>query len=176
MSNHGRRGPPHGSRSSTSTGQLYVDLDVVVAYLKARIPGIVIARTRRGIDTKGRPFKPYSTDYAKRRLKAGRSPTPSLWLTGGMVGSFALRSAVKGIDSVALYFGPDASTSPQMRLGSGGAHHTGKRSPPHNLLGWYHQTGKGDLPKRKWMGLTSAEQDKLAKEIEKLSGVWKLRR
>lgn len=177
MSNHGRRGAPHGSRVKVSTsGELEIDTKRLVNHLKARIPGMVQRRTQAGIDERGKPFKPYSSEYQVARLKSGRSAQPSLWLTGGMVASYGLRSVQLHGTTITLLFGPGASTSAQLALGSKGSITTGRRSPPHNLLGWYHQTGAGSLPKRRWIGLSEAELATLAKEVENLSGIWVLGR
>lgn len=165
---HGAR-PAHGQRATvTLSGKFAIDLKKVETHLRARIPGMVRLRTSRGIDSRGKPFKAYSPDYAKARLQAGRTANPTLSLTGGMVGSFGLRSSQRGRDSLVMRFGPGTTTSPQMSLGKGAAHHTGRRSPPHNLLGWYHESGAGDLPKRRWIGLTKEELAQLTKEIEAL--------
>ena len=190
MSNHGRRGTPHGSRVRVSaSGQLEIDIKRLKAHLKARVPGMVQQRTNKGIDERGRYFKGYSQDYAKARLRSGRDIVPTLWLSGGMVSSYAFRSSRRiGEHTLALFFGPGAGTSPEIALntlwhnengkrvpGTGGTR-TGRRSPPHNLLGYYHQIGAGSLPKRRWMGLTKEELATLAKEVEELRGVWVLRR
>jgi hypothetical protein len=174
---HGRRGTPHGSRVRVSaSGELEIDTKRLVSHLKARIPGMVQRRTQAGIDERGKPFKPYSSGYQVARLKSGRSAQPSLWLTGGMVSSYGLRSARLVGTTITLIFGPGASTSASLALGDKGSVMTGRRSPPHNLLGYYHQTGAGNLPRRRWMGLSDAEMATLAKEVEQLKGVWRLMR
>ena len=169
-----RRGS-HGQRNG-DTGKLTLNYDVVVNYLRARVPGLVITRTRRGIDIKGRPFRAYSSAYAKARLAAGRAPGANLWLTGGMVGSFALRSSVLSLNRLRLHFAPDSVQSPTLTLTPSGAKSSSRLSPPHNILAHFHQTGAGNLPKRKWMGLTPAEWKKLAREIEQLNGIWVLKK
>ncbi len=176
---HGQRGRTHGGRVVVTHVDVPVfkfDLQRVEAYLKARIPGIVIRRTEKGIDVKGRPFKPYNAEYAKRRLLAGRGSQPRLWLTGGMVGSFAFRASRAGADGLTVTFSPGASTSPSLSLTSKGAQQTGRRSPPHNLLAFYHQSGAGNLPRRRWVGLTKDEIKMVGKEVERLSGAWRLER
>ncbi|MBI5561073.1 MAG: phage virion morphogenesis protein, partial [Deltaproteobacteria bacterium] len=42
-------------------------------------------RTARGIDAKGKPFKPYSAAHAKKRLKEGKTFTVDLQFTGAML-------------------------------------------------------------------------------------------
>lgn len=175
--NHGSRVNVNGKplRMST-TGELEIQLDKIKKYLTARIPGIVISRTRKGIDQNGKPFRAYSENYARLKGLAGRTPGANLWLTGGMVGSFALRSHSKDAHGLHLFFAPDSAQSPTLLLTEDGAKQGSGVTPPHNTLAGYHQKGVGNLPRRKWIGLTRAESKKLAKEIEKLSGFWRLRK
>lgn len=52
-------------------------------------------RTRRGVDFKGRTFRPYSPRYAKQRAKEGRTTTPNLFRSGQMLGNMTFRNLSK---------------------------------------------------------------------------------
>lgn len=178
MSTHGQRTGHHGTRVSAEAraGQLHVDAKRLANYLKARVPGIVQQRTLAGLDSRGKAFKPYSSSYATARLRAGRSAKPSLSLTGGMVNSYGLRSARLVGTTITLFFGPASTSSAGVTLTDKGAQMSGRRSPPHNILGMYHEIGAGNLPRRRWIGLSERELETLAREVEALKGIWALRR
>ena len=55
-------------------------------------------RTRKGQDFKGRSFRPYSSRYAKKRAKQGRTQTPNLFFSGQMLGNMTFKklSQTKG--------------------------------------------------------------------------------
>lgn len=53
--------------------------------------GIIVARTRTGLDADGKPFKAYSADYAKVRAARGlNTSTVDLAVTGHMIGSMTV--------------------------------------------------------------------------------------
>lgn len=190
--NHGRRKNNREVRINgavvkmTSNGELEIQLRKIEKFLAARIPGIVIARTQKGLDANGQTFRAYSSEYAKLRAAAGRNPGANLWLTGGMVSSFAKRRATFTGEALNIHFAPDASRSTALTLTKSGAVQGStvdengvsapKISPAHNLLGHWHHTGAGKLPKRKWLGLSKMERRRLADEISRISGFWRLRK
>lgn len=183
--NHGSREQnKHGVRIQSSsvesnvvhlTGKLQFNTRAMAAYLAARIPQMVITRTKQGFDVKGRQFKAYSASYMAKKVAAGRSPLVNLWLTGATVGSFQMRASKVSALQLSLLFAPDGAQSAQMKLVPGGTEQTGRATPPHNILGWYHHRGLGKNPKRKWMGLTPQQMDALAKEVTKVRDIWQLR-
>lgn len=64
--------------------------------------GIVVARTRAGLDASGNRFKPYSPGYAKTRVKANLGTQPDLVRTGHMIGG--MQPLVTGVDEVTVSF------------------------------------------------------------------------
>jgi len=48
-------------------------------------------RTSKGVDFKGRSFRPYSPSYAKKRAKEGRTQTPNLFSSGQMLGNMTFK-------------------------------------------------------------------------------------
>lgn len=59
---------------------------------------IIRQRTGKGLDSTGRPFKPYGEDYRLARIASGRSGTPNLLLTGELLNNLKrLRVTPKGV-------------------------------------------------------------------------------
>ena len=130
--------------------------------IRAYVPGAILRRTDRGVSSTGAPFAPYSKSYREKLIAGSEDTKVDLRLTGGLMNS------IKGVvtttaTQVAVTFAPDTGTSPQVSLGNGKAKRTGRRSPPHNVLGWYLHHGNGKMPPRPFMGLTTAEETSLAK-------------
>jgi hypothetical protein len=69
-----------------------------IAKAGAFIQNAIKNRTRKGIDFKGRKFRPYSAKYAKQRAKEGRTTTPNLFRSGQMLGNMTFKklSQTKG--------------------------------------------------------------------------------
>jgi hypothetical protein len=68
--------------------------DVRIAILRRAAThaiGIIVRRTRQGIDAEGRAFAPYSTKYGKLRAKSGRKANPvDLTLGGDMLAAMTI--------------------------------------------------------------------------------------
>lgn len=67
--------------------------------------GRISARTKAGIDSQGRPFEPYSEQYAKKREKKGLQKTPDLEYSGAMLGNMKAQVDLDR-EQVTIYF-PD---------------------------------------------------------------------
>lgn len=52
---------------------------------------MITRRTAKGIDSHGRPFKPYSKQYLKAKTEAGRNPGVDLTLSGQMLRAVAVK-------------------------------------------------------------------------------------
>lgn len=65
--------------------------------------GIVVARTRAGLDASGMPFKPYRKSYERARQRASlRTSPPDLVRTGHMLGG--MQPLITGADEVTVSF------------------------------------------------------------------------
>ena len=62
------------------------------------IRDIIIERTERGVDGMNKPFKPYSSQYAKRRLKEGFDTSPvNLQVSGAMLNGIKVDATDTGV-------------------------------------------------------------------------------
>ncbi|MGB1373628.1 MAG: hypothetical protein ACPG6R_10940 [Aequoribacter sp.] len=132
-------------------------------FFVSRFVSAVVRRTRAGLDTKGRRFKPYSKAYLKELAARGEELGVDLWRTGGMLGSVNERFRQwkdQGQDNLLVGIGPSSAVS------NSGQHNR----PANNVLGFYHQKGRGHNEKRKWLGLTRRERKEIAREMAKMSG------
>ena len=69
-----------------------------IAKAGAFIQNAIKDRTRKGIDFKGKKFRPYSSSYAKQRAKEGRTTTPNLLRSAQMMSNMTFKklSQTKG--------------------------------------------------------------------------------
>lgn len=59
--------------------------DITMLELGNLAIGIILARTKKGLDADGAPFRPYTAAYAKRRQDKQLRRTPDLAVTGHML-------------------------------------------------------------------------------------------
>lgn len=177
----GRSEPQIRSLKATWTvkqvGKIEFDEGRILNTMASLIVGEIVLRTGQGIDQYGRPFVPYSASYAKARIEAGRKAHPvTLRLTGGLLGGFGERRRLIDDRGASLFFGPDSGQSRQVRLSKRGVTTTGRAGPSHTRIGEWMQYGTSKTPRRPWLGLTKAQQRKVAKSIEQAIGALKSRR
>ena len=132
-------------------------------------------RVGQGLDVDEIRMQPYSKGYARQLQRMGeRADVVDMWLTGGLVGSVKVLKREQTATRATVIVGPGTGTSPQVqpprvtRTKSGKrrkvkarATRTGGRSPAWNLLGLYHQEGRGHLPVRRWFGLSPSSRKRL---------------
>ena len=148
------------------TGRVDIDLDAVAKVAAARVPGLILKRVSAGLDVNDRPFTPYSGSYMHQLVAGGEDVVVDLRLTGGMLSSVKLRETRRTADGLELVFGPDAGTSPAVSLAAGRAKRTGRRGPPHNVVGYWIHYGTPRMPARPWLGLSPRDAESLKKAIE----------
>lgn len=133
----------------------------VAKVIAALVPGMIIRRTGQGLDRDGNPFAPYSSEYRKRLAAGGESQAVDLRVTGGLMNSIKVRSSTHTDTGATVVVAPDTGTSPAVSLADGKAKRTGRRGPPHNVLGYWLETGNGRAPPRPFMGLTPEQERQL---------------
>jgi hypothetical protein len=170
--------------SVVHTNKVVIDVEAIARRAAALVPGLILKRCSEGRDTSDKPFRPYSGSYMHALVFVGESTVVDLRLTGGMLNSVKLRETRKVPGGVELVFGPDTGTSPGVRLpppwvlsdpkaaaawkkkyGSG-LPRTGKRSPPHNVVGYWIHHGTPKMPARPWLGLSPRDAASLRKALE----------
>lgn len=138
-----------------------VDYEKAANLMAALAMGHIKSRTARGTDMHGKAFHPYSPAYRSALAKAGQDQKVNLMLTGGLLNSVGVRKKRATKKSAKVQIGLSSGTSAQVSLGTT-ARRTGRRGPPHNLLGaWLHH-GHGRLPPRPFMGLSSEGRKEIA--------------
>jgi hypothetical protein len=108
---------------------------------------MVLDKTARGLDYRGRVFAPYSKEYAKKKGKT----RPDLKASGRMLGAVTAKVDTPQHGTVSIRDAKGAE------------------------IGTYHNEGTKKMPQREFMNITQAAVDKLAKkhmddEIRKLLG------
>lgn len=138
------------------------------------IVGWVVRRTAGGRDLHERPFRGYSPRYRERLARMGETSLVDLRVTGGLLNSVRhLRTEANGKDRVTMFFGPGTGTSPQVAppplRGKRRARRTGRRGPPHNLVGAWLHYGHGKMPPRPWLGLGKEGDGMVRRALERLA-------
>lgn len=151
-----------------SRGQVAVDVDAIAKAVAARVPGLVARRVDAGLDIFDRPFAPYRGSYMHALTKGGESTVVDLRLTGGMLASVKVREVRRDGDDVVIVIAPDAGTSPAVSLADGKAKRTGRRGPPHNVVGYWIHHGTPTMPARPWLGLSPSDMSKLVAALDRM--------
>jgi hypothetical protein len=176
---------------------LRIDHAKIAKELPPLIVGAIQRRVQSGQDIEGKSFRAYSKSYQKTLAAMGEGGSTDLRLTGGLMNSIRLlRVEKQSATRTVLHFGPGAGTSPQVRAPTakkqaanqraekrdnarlgvsrqrGASVRTGKRGPPHNLLGYWHHKGMGNNPARPWLGLSRAQRKDVAARLVRM-GIWR---
>ncbi len=104
----------------------------------------IIDRTQSGKDVNGKPFKPYSSRYAARRVAAGRGRKVDLNFKGNMLSAIKYRAGHK---KVVIHF----SSNDEMLKAHG--HHFGNQ--------------KKGLPQRRFFGLSKNERKRIKEMVKR---------
>ena len=125
------------------------------------VPGAILRRTDQGLDVKGSQFAPYRPAYRDALVAMSEDGKVDLRLTGGLLNSIKARSIDVSTDGVRVTIAPDTGTSPQVHASDGKAKRSGKRGPPHNVLGYWLHHGTPTMQARPFMGLTPDQEREL---------------
>jgi len=163
-----------GSVQVTSRGHIELDLQAIAKVLGPAAVGHVLERVDEGKDTKDKPFAPYSRGYARWLERGGEDTRVDMRVTGGLMNSLAVREEVIDAKGLTLTVGPGTGTSevraPKTTVAPRGKNKgvpirrmtkTGKRGPPHNLVGKYLDV------KRPWLGISPRGMKLLTAIIER---------
>lgn len=131
------------------------------------VPGAILRRTDKGIDAKGNAFASYKPSYRDTLAAMGEDGKVDLRLTGGLLNSIKARQTTVTADGVAVVIAPDTGTSPQVYASDGKAKRSGKRGPPHNVLGYWLHHGTPTMQARPFMGLTPEQERELYQILAK---------
>lgn len=139
------------------------------------VVGHIRERCERGVDIHDKPFAPYSEAYKATLRRLGRNVGPvDMLLSGGLLGSVQVVERTE----TTVVVGVDTGTSPVVRpppsraRGRDAREHpkrsssSSSRSPPHNLLGKWHQDGDGKLPKREWFGVSPSGDREIQRQVQ----------
>jgi hypothetical protein len=130
--------------------------------------GIIQRRTAQGKSWKGGALAQYSASY-KEALSEGReSWKVDLTLTGSYLADIKVLKILERARDIVILIGPGTGTSPHVNLGNGRAQQTGRRSPPHNILGGYLERGTAHMPARPHLGITPEERKRVSSLLAKL--------
>lgn len=145
-------------------GSVSWSLDKALDLAVATAVSMIVRRTQKGLDVTGVPFKSYSASYAEALREGGESTAVDLTVTGAYLASIGERS--RSVDHANMRatatIGPGTGTSEQRHFADGRAKHTGRRSPPHNVLARYLSVLRPHL------GLTPDECKRLAAAMAKV--------
>jgi len=131
------------------------------------VPGAILRRTDKGIDAKGNAFALYRQSYRDALIAMSEDVKVDLRLTGGLMNSIKARDVKVTPDGVRVTIAPDTGTSPQVYAADGKAKRSGKRGPPHNVLGYWLHHGTPTMQARPFMGLTPEQQRELYQILAK---------
>ena len=135
--------------------------------ISAFVPGAILLRTAQGKSTTGAAFADYSDSYRKTLQAMGEDQKVDLRLTGGLLNSVKVRDTVTAADYVQVTIAPDNGTSAQVVPKKKKMKKTGKRGPPHNVLGYWLHHGTATTPARPFMGLTKEQEAELYRLLGK---------
>lgn len=143
------------------------DAEKAARVIGAFVPGAILLRTDKGISSTGAAFASYSESYRDRLVAMSEDQKIDLRLTGGLLNSVKVRDKRISANGVEVVVAPDAGTSPQVTPRKGKAHRTGRRGPPHNVLGYWIHHGTATTPARPFMGLTREQEAELNRLLAK---------
>jgi hypothetical protein len=135
--------------------------------------GLISERVAKGRDTNDRAFAPYSAAWTDLKGRMGRDVSPpDLTLSGGLLASLHVAGVDARRGGATATITPGTGTSPTVRAPPKDAkgkprarHSSGRRGPPHVLVGaWLHH-GTEHMPARPWLGLSPSDRDALARDI-----------
>ena len=110
----------------------------------ARIKRDIHERLMRGVDTQGKPFIPYSSKYAERKRKSGRSSSRvDLFYTGNMLRAINTEVQAKNA-KLFIRAGRNESVYAQA-----------------------HQEGGGSMPQRRWWGASNQTWKAVLKKLRR---------
>lgn len=152
-----------------------------VDLLVARAIGFIKLQAEQGVDQDGKPFVDYAPSYKRALAATGRlSGKKMLMLSGGMMKSLGERSRTITGSTIEAVIGPGLGRSPKVPLPGGHwsddtiqdwldspASKAGGRlaDVSQNVIGYWHQTGAGRLPVRRWCGLSPKNRERLKRDI-----------
>lgn len=131
------------------------------------VPGAIIRRTGQGIGSDGNPLAPYTAAYRATLAAMGEDPAVDLRLTGGLLNSIKVRSKAHTDRDATVVVAPDTGTSPAVYPADGRAKRSGRRGPPHNVLGYWIHHGTPDMRPRPFMGLSPDQVTELYRLLAK---------
>jgi hypothetical protein len=137
-------------------------LQAVVSTIASLATGMIQRRTAKAQDMRGGAFPAYSRSYQKQLVEGGELTKVDLTVTGAYLADIGERKRVTTQSGITVTIGPGSGTSEQRDFQDGVAKHTGRRSPPHNVLAEYLSV------KFKHLGLTPEEQKRLAAKLREL--------
>lgn len=141
-----------------------IDAKAAEKVIRGYVVGAILERVARGLDTRGKPFRPYSREYVGT-LRAGREDLDvDLRLTGGLLNSVKVRASSTTATSVSVTVAPDTGGSRRVVPRGGRMRRTSDGGPPHNVLGYWIHHGTATMPARPWLGLSPDQ----VKELHKL--------
>jgi hypothetical protein len=153
-----------------------IDMDALAELVSALAVGAISQRVERGEDVNDAAFAPYSERYADAKTRMGRDDDPvDLTLTGkgGLMASVGVQARDISGPTAALTIAPDTASSerikpPPKRGRRGkprGVRVAGKAAPPHATVGAYHQEGRGNNPRREWLGLSPRDLEDINEQL-----------
>ena len=119
-----------------------LDADALVKWAGPEVRKAVAGRTSKGVDVEDRKFEGYSDDYADRKKGGRRSPV-TLTDSGEMLHLLEFRKTGK------------ASGKVYVRTGG---------HPNRAAVAAAHQHGAGNVPQRRWLGMSPADMKLLNRE------------
>lgn len=144
------------------------DAEKAARVIGAFVPGAILLRTDKGISTTGQAFAAYSTRYRRQLQLMGEDQKVDLRLAPPqMMTSVKVRGKRITSNGVEVVIAPGTGTSPQVTPRDGKARQTGKRGPPHNVLGYWIHHGTATMPARPFMGLTREQEAELNRLLGK---------
>lgn len=154
---------------------------------------LMVERIGQGEGADGRQFQKYAADYAETRRAMGRQiGRVDFHVSGGLLAALQERSTqIANEMTASVVFGFAPTTSERVRPPPKGpkvqprsqkhaaqmearrekkarAVSTGDRGPEHNRIAYWHQTGAGNNPVRRILGLTPEEEKHMAAFIRTL--------
>jgi hypothetical protein len=132
------------------------------------VVGMIQRRTAQGKSWKGGALAQYSGSYKDALAEGRESWKVDLTLTGSYLADIKVLKILERVRDIVVLIGPGTGTSPQVKLANGRAQQTGRRSPPHNVLGTYLERGTSKMPARPHLGITPEERKRVSALLQKL--------
>lgn len=160
---------------TTTSGKIALDLKKLGQAAGAYAVGHILERVDQGKDIHDRAFTGYSPSYKQALVEMGEGTATDIRLTGGMLNSLRVQSVEVVNGQAIVTIGPGTGTSPQVAppaKGKARAKRTGKRGPPHNLVGLWIHRGTSKMPARPWLGVSPQGLRELASHLMRASAAW----